>query len=465
MNPRRWLAGLALLCSGCASTHYTLNAPLSAPPGEGAYTAAALASDGNSDSLLLVLAFSGGGYRAAALSFALLELMRDTPIQWEGRERPLLDEVDFVSSVSGGSLTAAYYALHREAFFDRFEREVLSRDLQSSLWRRLLSPAALWRQTSQRYGRGDLLQEELDEQVFKGARFADLPRRRPLVIINAADLHFGDRFEFTQDQFDYLCSDLDPLPLSRAVAASMAVPIVFSPITLWNHRAACPVALNRKGLVSRAHTSPYVHLVDGGLSDNTGVRAPLEIIGARGGMAAAVRSAGMRGVQKQVYIVVNAQTALGREDHRSPDTPGLWRQLRGVIDVPIDRYAETSIGLLKDAVDRWEKELQQPGRHDPEGAMAPSAQFHVIELSMTALADDPSAGALRELGTGLRITPSQLDAIRQFVRRELGRNPAWQALMNDLRPPAAAAPAVQRLGRGNTAASEDARSLRSGFQP
>jgi NTE family protein len=56
------------------------------------------------------------------------------------------------------------------------------------------------------------------------------------VFINATDIRYGERFEFSQDQFDPLCSDLEPFPLSRAVAASMAVPLLFSPVTLWNHR-------------------------------------------------------------------------------------------------------------------------------------------------------------------------------------------------------------------------------------
>ena len=64
--------------------------------------------------------FSGGGMRAAALSFGALKALSDTRLTIPQRYRsgtgettvPLINEVDFASSVSGGSVTAAYWALY-----------------------------------------------------------------------------------------------------------------------------------------------------------------------------------------------------------------------------------------------------------------------------------------------------------------------------------------------------------------
>ena len=39
------------------------------------------------------------------------------------------------------------------------------------------------------------------------------------------------RSPFTQDFFDWLCVDLNDVEIARAVAASSAVPLIFSPIT------------------------------------------------------------------------------------------------------------------------------------------------------------------------------------------------------------------------------------------
>ena len=61
-----------------------------------------------------MLSFSGGGTRAAAFSYGVLEELRRTEITVDGQRRRLIDEVDIITGVSGGSFTALAYALHGE---------------------------------------------------------------------------------------------------------------------------------------------------------------------------------------------------------------------------------------------------------------------------------------------------------------------------------------------------------------
>jgi NTE family protein len=399
---------------------------LSADTGASGYTVRHLDASENSDGLTVVMTISGGGYRAAALGYAVMELLQETSFRWHGKDRTLFQELDFVSAVSGGSLVAAYYAMDPQGFFANFRSQVLDLDLQSALLSKAFSPRSLWLQTSPRFGRGDLLQEVLDEQIFSGVTFGALPRRRPMVYINATDMRSGDRFEFSQDQFDHLCSDLNRVPLARAVAASMAVPMLMSPVTLWNHHGKCPVPLQPVDLPGMSARGAYVHLVDGGLSDNTGIRAALDHISARGGLLHNNRVSGFRGVRKRVFIVVNAQVNSAHGDDDSPNTPGLWRQLRSAVDVPIDRYSESSLAQLDHSIAQWKV------------GEAATQDFHVIALSvMSARSSD--AAAVKDIPTGLRITADQIDTIRRFARHELAANPAWNHLLEDLReegPPA-----------------------------
>ena len=58
----------------------------------------------------LMLFFSGGGTRAAAFAYGVLEAMRDAAVTIDGAERRLLDEVDSISGVSGGSLGGAVFS-------------------------------------------------------------------------------------------------------------------------------------------------------------------------------------------------------------------------------------------------------------------------------------------------------------------------------------------------------------------
>lgn len=428
----------ALFLAGCSTQHYVLNKPLMEPRQETGYSIRNLERQGNSDSLNIVLALSGGGFRASAMSMAVMEALRETTIEWDGHQTNLMDEVDFISGVSGGALPAAYYGLHRDDFFTSFPSEVLSKDLQGKLWRRFASPGGFWRQSSLRYGRGDLLQEVLDEEVFHGATFAELSKRRPMVYVNATDMRHGSRFEFSQDQFDYLCSDLSSVPLARAVAASMAVPVLFSPITLWNYTDTCPFKVDLFQFESDIGKAKYIHLVDGGLADNIGVRMPLEIIVSRGGIIDTTKQSSFRGVRKRVFVLVNAQVQPEFEEDSSPNTPGIVRQLRAAIDVPIDRYSSDSVSLLRNAILRWKNQLAEASDERLGDYISRDTDFHVIEVSLRDLPHE--FRDLKSMATSLRLKEAELERLRAFVRASLEKNPDWLKLKQSLQEPSVKIP-------------------------
>src|SRR5215813_15167988 len=126
---------LGVATAGCA--HYPVNDQLATWDANQGYRLQALdADDGNTDSLFVCLSFSGGGTRAAALAYGVMKALRDTAIVWNNRTTTLLAEVDCISSVSGGSFTAAYYALFRDELFEHFERDFLKRNITNTLiWR------------------------------------------------------------------------------------------------------------------------------------------------------------------------------------------------------------------------------------------------------------------------------------------------------------------------------------------
>ena len=80
---------------------------------------------------LVILAFSGGGTRAAAFSYGALETLRSIEIVTKtGRKTRLLDQVDVITGVSGGSFTALAYGLYGEKLFGQYEARFLKRNVQ-----------------------------------------------------------------------------------------------------------------------------------------------------------------------------------------------------------------------------------------------------------------------------------------------------------------------------------------------
>ena len=102
--------------------------------------------------------------------------MRDTQFtDASGRSRRLLDEVDIITGVSGGSFTALAYGLHGEKLFDEYEARFLKRNVQGELALRFAVAVALARaRRPTGYGRSEMAAELYDEILFGGATFADL---------------------------------------------------------------------------------------------------------------------------------------------------------------------------------------------------------------------------------------------------------------------------------------------------
>jgi NTE family protein len=437
------LAVMLGMLAACSSVRPDYNGPMVPSNPQPGYRLSTLppAAD-NSNELFVAVSFSGGGARAAALAYGVLEAMRETDVQVNGTRRSLFGELDIVSAVSGGSLAAAYLAVHGEAMFPSFYDHVLMRDLQSEFVRELLAPRNLGWLGSSRFGRGDVLAAFLDREVFDGVRYADLLARprRPWVAISATDMSLGSRFEFGQDQFDLLCSDLSSVRLSTAVAASSAVPIALSPITLRNHAGPCMVGANldmygvyggrQKAWQARQAVTyldkdarPFVHLLDGGLSDNLATRGPLEASVMRGGFRAAIEEGGVKGVRWFVFIVVNAEGHAGLEADRSDHVPSVFRVAQAVADIPLGRYSNDSQELLREAIERWSNNAAEPGSQRMQG--------YYIEVSLQAL--DAEVDRLRLLPTLLSLPPSDVRQVIDAGKKIFLQSPDLTRLLKDLR--------------------------------
>ncbi len=195
----------------------------------------------NAQDTFVVLVFSGGGTRSAAFAYGVLEKLRDTPITINGKSRRLLDEVDVISSVWGGSYTAAYYGLFGDRIFRDYEQVFLYRDVQGEMIRMLFNPAKLARLPSQKYNRGDLAAQWFNSNIFENKTFSSMSNGDlPYVIINASDINTGMTFSFIQQQFDFLCSDISEYPVANAVMASSAVPGVFVQLLSITSRENAP---------------------------------------------------------------------------------------------------------------------------------------------------------------------------------------------------------------------------------
>jgi len=465
--PVQFLLAWTLSLGGCA--HYPVNAPLARAAPAAGYRFNNLSHANNSDSLFVVLAFSGGGTRAAALSYGVLEELARTEIVWEGERRRLLDEVDLISSVSGGSFTAAYYALYGDRIFCDFESGFLKRNVQGRLLALYSSPVNWVRLASPKFSRIDMAAEYYDRHLFGRQTFHDLlaQGRRPFLMINATDMSLGSRFEFTQDQFDLLCSDLSSFPLGRAVAASSAFPILLSPLTLRNYAGSCDspepdwiksalsdasASMRRRNqaLEARAYLDsrnrPFIHLLDGGLADDLGLRGPLEGIVTRENAGRGMPWFQVDQIRKVVLVVVNASVAPDEGVDRREKSPGLREVAEAAGRVPISRYSFETVELFKETVEKWQREINQrrQSTNAPASAVSGSSagkslleelQFYPIEVNFDAVPDETERKFFKKLPTSFKLPPETVDRLREVAARLLRQSENYRKLLRDLNGP------------------------------
>ena len=431
-----------LLLSGCASYGVIDNAPLTEATSTESYSIKNVhASDDNSGEIFMVLAFSGGGTRAAALAYGVLEELRDTTVVIDGVPRRLLDEVDTISSVSGGSFTSAYYGLYGERTFEDFREDFLTRNIEGSLVRGLFNPLR-WFSTK---GRTEMAVELYDKHVFHDATFADMQRADgPLILINASDLGYGVRFSFVQEYFNLLCSDINSFPVSRAVTASTAVPIMFHPIVVEIYHD-CKTAGKPEWLTAaqkRLADDPdmsqvlggldtyynddsrqYAHFVDGGITDNLGLRAPYEVVAAAGG-AANFSSKFMRKAPRHMAIIsVDASANPEPEMDRSNKQPGLSETIGAMSNVQLHRYNDATLQLIHNKIGTWAEAMSTPER-----PVTP----HFIRFSFEELEQPEALQYFNDIPTSFKLSEEQVDRLIEADHELLRNDPGYQRLLADL---------------------------------
>ena len=455
---------LVILMTACTA-HYQIN--ISAPSIESVEQFKLGRRIGDqSDELLLILAFSGGGTRAAALAYGVLQTLADTPIVVDGQKRRLLDEVDAISSVSGGSFTAAYYGLFKDRIFEDFETKFLKRNVQSELIKRIISLRSWPKLASLYYERSDLSAEYYDELLFEKKTFQDfLAVDSPLIAINATNVALKTPFTFIGAEFEPICADLASYPVSRAVTASSAVPGAFSSIILKNYAGSCGYrlpawatkALQERHVNTRQYylakilsdyqnteALPYIHLLDGGISDNLGIRVIINLTYTEKDIWNKLKEINLANTRKLAIIAVNAQkrvdTSFTKRDFSIP----IFDTAQAAGSIPLDQYSFETMEFLKYNMSRWQQSITS-GRCDEKmsaeelqqleaiGANSDcAARTYLVEVDFERLQDESERLHLQELPTSFYLEPNDVDRLKVAAQKILLNSAEFRKLVTDL---------------------------------
>lgn len=415
------------------------------------------------DDIEVALTFSGGGMRAAAFAYGVLTGFNDKYVTTSRGAISLLDHIDFISGVSGGSILAAYYGLYGRQALGDFRQQFLLANPEENLQ----TDVTLFNVArGLEGGINDSKQftQWLDAHLYHNATFKDLlAKRRPVVWVNASDIYSRTAFLFTPVTFSALCSDLADFPVSLAVAASAAVPLFFTPIVVQNYPGGCsgvapewiervrkdrkapPIMTSYAEALERYRTGgiKYVKLLDGGLVDNYGLvgititrlanktpYGPLE-------PEEAVK------LRRFLFLVVDAGRAPSGAWVQSVAGPSGVDLIRAVSDTATESGVLSSYLLFQQTMNDWQKtlirwrcglsEAERRRFGAPPGWNCKDLKFFIDRIGFDGLGPDRAAG-LNRIETTLRLPPDEVDMLTAGGRDALNSSAVFRSFLESLPP-------------------------------
>jgi NTE family protein len=247
------------------------------------------------------------------------------------------------------------------------------------------------------------------------------------------------------------------------VAASSAFPVLLSPLTVKNYSGQCDYRPPRwieeatkdyetnprrywKARLAESYGNPeraYIHLLDGGVADNIGLRGPLEAIASNDSPWSLVNAINRGEIKKLVVIIVNAKSDPDLNWDESGRAPGVVDVLNTAAGTSIDNYSFETIDLLRQQFKDYEGAERQYsdcksvlGRQCPGADMPipppPHAEYYRINVEFDALSDPGEQSYFKNLPTSFKLPADAVDHLREVGGRLLRQSDSFQKLVGSL---------------------------------
>ncbi|MDQ6612404.1 MAG: patatin-like phospholipase family protein [Gemmatimonadota bacterium] len=458
-----WALTASALTGGCA--HYTRNVALpdSIPSDFQRYRLRdERRAHSQNDSILVLVSASGGGTRAAAVVYGVLQEMAHTPL---GASTTLADEIDVISSVSGGSFPAAYFGLFGRTKLDEFYSKFLMWDAQKSLILSLVYPG-LFKLPSKTYSRIDLAERLWRSHLFGDHTIGDFQNGvHPFIIMNGTDFSSGGQFSFVSEFFEPLCSDVRKMPIARAVATSSAFPALLNPTSFRNFGGHCNYALpvwvselvgpagnvdaghnpssseSREKAraaaevvsLQRASIRPYVHVMDGGIADNLGLRPLIRAVTQSDHGESLLPDMNSGRIKKVLWVVINARTANSNPHDHLENPPSAIQVLDASAGRPMNRLTDESLEALGDRIVNRRTALAQICKRGENTSRSKSENVreYIVYVSFDRLMDARERSYFFEMPTTFGLPRKTVDDLVAFGRKAFRSSPELSWFLND----------------------------------
>lgn len=377
---------------------------------------------------LVVLALSGGGSRSAYWASSVMLALGKV---YENHRLNILEEVDIISSVSGGSLPAAYYTISKDPGVpkgkiksERIWREDIVKELMSRNYRRKWILNSFWPNNIFKYwftafDRSDIMAQTFADNLYDVAiigtslgedlRFKDINPERPNLVLNSTNGTgdaFAEIFPFTEDRFERINSDIGQYEIGRAVMATAAFPAAFNYMTLQDYAAS-----------EKDQQPRFIHVFDGGNADNLGLKSSTDIF-----------KINKDQYSKYILILIDSYTKNTGVESSLPDA-------RAGVDFAVDMNFLDSLETLlannrDNLIDKTIDVFEDLGRQVDKNGKNPEYIFYHIRFE--DIRDHKLRKDLNKIKTDFKISKANIQAIDEAVKKLIMKENDCLTIIKDI---------------------------------
>jgi NTE family protein len=170
----------------------------------------------------------------------------------------------------------------------------------------------------------------------------------------------------------------------------------------------------------------YIHFVDGGITDNMGLRSMSDVIQFGGGIETYLQRKGEGPPDVIVLISVNASTSPQTEMDSTTKQPSIVKSIGAMSSVQLHRYNVATVEFIKAELETWAKELSTPEHQ---------VTAYFIEVSFENIRQPELRLFLNKVPTSFKLTDEQVDKLTSSARELLKDDPVFQKLLSDFGQP------------------------------
>ena len=166
---------------------------------------------------------------------------------------------------------------------------------------------------------------------------------------------------------------------------------------------------------------PWVHLVDGGIADNLGLRTYYNTVSLIGDPHLAFDKFRHPDVRQILIISVNSRSKPKSDWALERAAPSLSQVIGSISSDQIDRYSIDTLDIVRLAYKKWVEQVSTPEH---------PVTLDFVEVSFESIKDDAERDFLNNIGTNFDLNDEQVDHLISAARKVLHESPDFQTFLD-----------------------------------